>query len=248
MTIKFRWFNSLILGALLLFGAGAMAQAPQFASGERQTSLIELYSSEGCSSCPPADRWVAGLKEHGKLWREFIPLNFHVDYWNRLGWVDRFSNIQFTRRQRRFAAEWGSNRVYTPGFVRNGQEWRRRTMSGLLGQSVGKLEAHPLGNGKYKVQFHANLKDKSHYTVHVALLGHGLSTEVKYGENAGEILHHEFVVLKTTKKGMQKIGNLYQADVALPSNKMTGPKRFSVAFWVSAPGSQRPIQATGGYL
>ena len=62
-----------------------------FASTARQTSLLELYTSEGCSSCPPAEAWLSGLKDNPGLWRDFVPVAFHVDYWNYLGWRDKWS-------------------------------------------------------------------------------------------------------------------------------------------------------------
>ncbi len=233
--------------SLLLFNPLAYADST-FQSGERQIALIELYSSEGCSSCPPADRWLANLKDHKKLWREFVPLNFHVDYWNRLGWVDRFSNQEFSQRQRRFASEWGSGRVYTPGFVRNGSEWKQRQLTGLLGQSVGSLRAVAIGDGRYKVTFAGKAASTKKHIVHFSLLGHGLTTEVKYGENAGETLSHEFVVLAKNKKAMTLKNGVYETIVKLPTNTQAGAKNFSVAFWVSREGSQKPIQAVGGFL
>ncbi len=233
---------------LFIFGFAAQVQAQSYKSGERQVSLIELYSSEGCSSCPPADRWVAGLKGHANLWKDFIPLNFHVDYWNRLGWVDRFSTQQFTQRQRQYAAEWGSGRVYTPGFVKNGEEWRSRTLTNLKGPAVGTLQAEPKGKQTYQVTFRPKDKASKKYIVHVALLGHGLSTKVKYGENAGETLHHEFVVLKTMKADLKRKKGVYSATLPLPQNAKSGAKQTSVVFWVSVEGDQKPIQAVGGYL
>ncbi len=240
---KFGWILS-----LLIFGFAAQAKLNSYKSSETQVSLIELYSSEGCSSCPPADRWVARLKGHADLWKKFIPLNFHVDYWNRLGWVDRFSNQQFTQRQRQYAAEWGSGRVYTPGFVKNGKEWRSRSLSNLTTQAVGVLQAEASTQGTYQISFRPKDPASRKYRVHVALLGHGLSTKVKYGENAGETLHHEFVVLKTDQKQLQRNNDVYQADLALPKNTQSGASQRSVVFWVSVEGSQKPIQAVGGYL
>ena len=86
--------------------------------------LVELFTSEGCSSCPPADAWISQLKESPDLWKKIVPVAFHVDYWNNLGWRDRFAKPEFTARQRRYVAAWGGDSVYTPGFVVNGKEWR----------------------------------------------------------------------------------------------------------------------------
>src|SRR5258705_5915226 len=73
-----------------------------------QTSLIELYTSEGCSSCPPAEEWLGQLGKHPRLWRDFVPVAFHVDYWDGLGWPDRFARKQFTERQYAYSKSWGT--------------------------------------------------------------------------------------------------------------------------------------------
>src|SRR5262249_30028289 len=91
----------------------------EFASGANQTALIELYTSEGCSSCPPAESWLSRLKHDSGLWKRFVPVAFHVDYWDRLGWRDRFSSKRWTERQSRYAALWTSESIYTPAVVVN---------------------------------------------------------------------------------------------------------------------------------
>src|SRR5689334_522273 len=99
-------------------------QPTTFESGETRNVLIELFTSEGCSSCPAAEKWLGALKSNQDLWRKIVPVAFHVDYWDRLGWRDRFAKPEFTARQQRYAAAWGGDAVYTPGFVINGKEWR----------------------------------------------------------------------------------------------------------------------------
>src|SRR5256886_7314986 len=86
--------------------------------------FVELFTSEGCSSCPPADAWISQLKESPDLWKKIVPVVFHVDYWDNLGWRDRFAKPEFTERQRRYVAACRGDSVYTPGFVVNGREWR----------------------------------------------------------------------------------------------------------------------------
>lgn len=240
--------NMLSFMMILLFAGPVRAEELLFQSGKRQVALIELYSSEGCSSCPPADRWISGLRDHKKLWKEFVPINFHVDYWNRLGWVDRFSNQQFSRRQRVLAREWGSGRVYTPGFVKNGQEWRTQSLQQLLGAESGNLAVLKLGSKKIKINFNSSSQNEKTYKVHLALLGHGLKTEVKYGENAGETLEHEFVVLEHEEKTLVAQRGLHSAEMEIPSNLKSGAQSFSLAVWVTVPGSEKPVQATGGPL
>ena len=92
-----------------------------FQSGELQTTFIELYTSEGCSSCPPADRWLSQLKDDPTLWQDKVPIAFHVDYWDYIGWKDSLALPGNTQRQGQYKAENKIGFVYTPGFVINGQ-------------------------------------------------------------------------------------------------------------------------------
>src|SRR5271156_2248162 len=112
----------MFLGVLGCIAANA---APiQFQSSERQVALVELYTSEGCSSCPPAESWLSKLKNKPGLWSDFVPVAFHVDYWNGLGWRDKLSSEEYSERQRNYARDWSEDEVYTPEFVLNGKEWR----------------------------------------------------------------------------------------------------------------------------
>ncbi len=90
-------------------------------SGVKSVPLLELYTSEGCSSCPPADKWLSNLKPSPD---KLIPLAFHVDYWDYIGWKDRFSKAEYSDRQRKTAAFGGAGFVYTPQFVFNGRDFR----------------------------------------------------------------------------------------------------------------------------
>lgn len=90
-------------------------------SGPQRVSLIELYISEGCSSCPPVEKWLSGLWNDPHLWRSVVPVAFHVDYWDRLGWKDRFAQPSFTAQQYGRAT---AGTVHTPAFVVDGREWR----------------------------------------------------------------------------------------------------------------------------
>jgi hypothetical protein len=112
-----------IVCALMIFSLAAKAQ--QFQSTEAQVPLIDLYTSEGCSSCPPADRWLTSLKHNQGLWSKFIPIAFHVDYWDYIGGKDPFASKQFSQRQPRYPKEFNEAAVYTPGMPKAGEEWRR---------------------------------------------------------------------------------------------------------------------------
>ena len=102
---------------------GSPIPATTFESGAAQTTLLELFTSEGCSSCPVAEKWLSQFKTNSDLWKKIVPVAFHVDYWDNLGWPDRFAKAEFTLRQRRYAASWPTGAVYTPAFVVNGKEW-----------------------------------------------------------------------------------------------------------------------------
>lgn len=179
---------------------GSFGQSLEFRSSEKQVHLLELYSSEGCSSCPPADKWLASLMNHPKLWKEVVPLKFHVDYWNRLGWHDPFSQKKFTDRQKSLAALWYSRTIYTPGFSLNAKEWRVYKGFPSSVSKVGVLVAEKKAHMLY-LSFKPTFVIPKAFEVHVALLAHGLQTKVLAGENKGELLKHEFVVLdiKTTE-------------------------------------------------
>src|SRR5690242_10629700 len=111
----------LFFSLALLLGTNTLSSAAEtkFESGPQQTALIELFTSEGCSSCPPAEAWMSSLKDNPGLWKNFVPLAFHVDYWDRLGWRDRFASRQWTERELHYASLWKSESVYTPCLVQN---------------------------------------------------------------------------------------------------------------------------------
>ena len=107
---------------LLAVGAvAAQAQACRAESGAQVPVVVELYTSEGCDSCPPADRWLSTLKDKPGV----LAAAFHVDYWDRLGWKDRFASPRFTERQAQLQAAAGARSSYTPQVRVNGADWRR---------------------------------------------------------------------------------------------------------------------------
>jgi hypothetical protein len=109
--------------ALLAGGAHASKAVCKAESPVALTPVIELYTSEGCSSCPPADRWLSSLKARAAGGGAVVQA-FHVSYWDYIGWIDRFASPAHTVRQRAIAAQNGKSGVYTPQLVRNGQDWR----------------------------------------------------------------------------------------------------------------------------
>jgi len=236
-----------------LAGGGApvaAAEAEQrFASGLARVALVELYTSEGCSSCPPAERWLGELRTAPGLWRDFVPVAWHVDYWNRLGWPDRFSTKEFTARQYVVAAAWRSDSVYTPCFVRDGEEWRGRKAAPARAGSVtaaGELTAVLGADGRGRVEFASDVKGA--LAVHLAVLGGGFASKVTAGENRGETLRQEFVALATAEYPLTAADGVARAEFALPLAKITDGERRALAVWVTRRGELAPLQATGGWL
>jgi hypothetical protein len=128
------------LGVTLIARAGDL----NFDSGPQRVHLIELFTSQGCSSCPPAEAWLSKLKSEPGLWKNFVPLAFHVDYWDRLGWRDPFAMKEWTARQYQYSANWKSEGVYTPGFVLDGRE--------LTGRSVPSAAVEKPGVWKFSIK------------------------------------------------------------------------------------------------
>jgi hypothetical protein len=206
--------------------------------------LLELFSSEGCSSCPPADAWLSRLRTHPNLWTRWVPIAFHVDYWNRLGWYDRFSKATFTQRQRAYAAAWGVDRVYTPAFVMNGREWHpngKDTHNPATKPGRGKLRVTENADG-FAVDYRPTLAGD--YELHAALLGNGLVSHVTSGENNGSDLIHDFVVLQLREHRIEK--PTIQIKFESPSG--VRPKSFSIAVWITRTGEKEPVQVVGGDL
>ena len=186
--------------------AGGAANTQTFASsGTARPALVELYTSEGCSSCPPAEAWLSQLVNDPQLWRTVVPVAFHVDYWDRLGWRDRFASPAATARQSAYATAWGGDTVYTPGLVLNGREWRQWSAFApdqppANPAPAGQLRAVVTDGRTVTVTYQPAEKDNAPTEAAVALLGCGLESNVKAGENQGRSLHHDFVALACETK------------------------------------------------
>lgn len=229
-----------------------------FKSTTKPVVLLELYTSEGCSSCPPADRWLSGLTNNGDLWHTLFPISFHVDYWDYLGWDDPFANSAWSNRQRHHARLGNTNGVYTPGMLASGREWhgwrRHRpvpkfqpegTLALKVSTTTGQFTARYENDDTNKGALNPNSSDKPPVNLKVALLGFGLETHVNAGENRGRLLKHDFVVLDVVEQNSQN-GNWRAKLPSSPHAK--NAKRLALVAWVSDPGKQRPIQITGGWL
>ena len=242
---------SVLLGVVAVFSAyTASADTLRFESGPGRVELIELYTSEGCSSCPPADRWFSGLKGHPGLWSEFAPIVFHVDYWDYIGWQDRFARPEFSERQRLYAREGAASAVYTPGVFRNGDDWRgwhRKPLHPDRADETGVLSVEVDG-GAVHVRFAAAEAGSRPAVVHVVLLGMDLSTEVRAGENAGKTLRHDFVALDVRSSVLEDRDGAFDSTLIFDESAFRGAGQAALVAWVSGDGTQAPLQAVGGYL
>jgi hypothetical protein len=247
---------SLAISALLLCVVSVNADSSKntpviLESGVKQVLLLELYTSEGCSSCPPAEEWLNDLKRNQGLWSKIVPVSFHVDYWNNLGWPDAYSLPEYTARQRAYAAAWNSPSVYTPEFVLNGREWHLSNDElSLSGKVVGNLRASITESGgsrKVEINFQPSGHLSGPLLVEAALLADEVKTQVKRGENEGRLLEHDFLCVELLKSPMESTGSeQYRAALSFPTQ--TKAPRAAIAIWVRSPQSLTPIQSVGGWL
>jgi hypothetical protein len=233
---------------LSLFTSAGLAGSLSVTSPQYQVGLLELFTSEGCSSCPPADRWVSSLKDEPGLWRDFIPVAFHVDYWDYIGWPDRFASPEYTARQREHAAQQSMRTVYTPGFFLNGKEWRwrNRTLNQDTGNHTVGVLSLDVTDQSARVRFDTDQQEQA-LSATVALLGFDIKTRVKAGENSGRTLSHDFVVLSVEKTSLRREEGGYLGALSVPTSEIDAG-RYALVAWVSPTGNPVPIQVVGGWL
>src|SRR5438046_2006434 len=246
---KRRVIASVLMVIWLAAGYIFASEPKTFESGDTQSSLIELFTSEGCSSCPPAEKWLSALKSSSDLWKKAVPVAFHVDYWDHLGWRDRFAKPEFTSRQQRYAAAWGGDSVYTPSFVVNGKEWHGWFGSNAMpitSTKVGVLRVSVGDDGKVSATFGPETMQARPLALNVALLGNDLESDVKRGENSGRKLRHDFVVFQLAETDLIASVDCWIGSISIPKQNAEKPRAF--AAWVSEEDVDSPIQATGGWL
>jgi hypothetical protein len=232
-----------ILSAIvMLYGGAVSAGQLVLNSGIAQVTLLELYTSQGCSSCPPAERWLNDYVDSADLWSRTVPLAFHVDYWDHIGWKDNLADSAHGERQRSYARAGRARTVYTPGMFVNGREWRGWTFSldpRASDRQPGNLEVSITDRA-----LSATFQDSDRpLELHVALLGFGINTKIERGENRNKTLRQEFVVLA------HEVHTATNGRWNVPAPVAQQPtERHAVAVWVSEPGKPAPLQATGGWL
>ena len=212
--------------------------------------MLELYTSEGCSSCPPADKFMSRVKRANISDQQLIPLSFHVTYWDHIGWKDRFSHPQHDVRQRKLAKLNNSSEVYTPQFIMNGKDFRRH---GSFDNEIVRINSIA---AEYRLELSASLNadaidvvldtrrsidnnDKA--AAFIAFYEHGLSSEVTRGENKGEQLHHDYVVREL--KGpylIDKDQSVFKASFARSDYKI---ENSGIVAFIHKPKSSEILQA-----
>lgn len=175
--------------------------------------LIELFTSQGCHSCPPADKWLGGL-DHSRYADKVVPLALHVDYWDYIGWKDRFAQAKFTDRQRKYAQLKRSSTVYTPQIMLNGKDMRLYSdFETAIDQAVKSsqilanfsVEAEK-NDQMLTVQINLEKADDlpKEAQIMLAITEDHLSTDIKRGENAGKVLDYSHVTRILKKLGRPK--------------------------------------------
>lgn len=176
---------------------------------DRQPVLVELFTSEGCSSCPPADKNLAFLEKQQPVTKaNIITLAFHVDYWDRLGWKDRFSSPLYSRRQEIYSQAFKLDSNYTPQMVVDGGAEFVGSDSGKAAKAI--LKATEIEKAVVQVTFVdgrmtariSNAPRHTDATVFAAIAEDGISTRVERGENSGKTLEHVSVVRELRTLGM----------------------------------------------
>jgi len=254
--------SSFILATVItasLFSNTLTASECSHKSGKNRAALIELYTSEGCSSCPPADKWLSQLSKRGIGLDKLVPLSLHVDYWNYIGWRDPYSAPEYTQRQREIGQRNKLRSIYTPQMVFNGRDyrgWRRQNVTQLLKE----VNAWPAGanlsfnwsaisNNELTATVKAELTDKnvSPSTMYVALYENNLTSNITAGENDGRSLHHDYVVRKMLAipvKGKQKITK----DISFQLEHDWDQKNLGMAVFVQQHSDGSVLQALSGSL
>jgi hypothetical protein len=221
-------------------------------SPAHRVALLELYTSEGCSSCPPADRWLSALKTSDITSEQLIPLAFHVSYWDYIGWKDRFASTQYDQRQRKQAMLANSRSVYTPQFMLNGRDYRGyRNLDGdirKINDEPGSLDLRMTitvtGPDIMDVRVDAGRVTDSKTAINIALYENGLSSDVSDGENEGEHLSHDYVVRRFYTSKLQKSAdNKITVSQSIPVDKDWRKENMGVVAFAQDMDSGEVLQA-----
>jgi hypothetical protein len=231
------------MSALLAFSVVSALSAGQIWHHEGQPAqIVELFTSEGCSSCPPADKYLSKLKNNNELWTSLIPIAYHVDYWNYLGWEDKFAKPEFAQLQRLYHAYGLTSSVYTPGFIVDGKEWRGffNWVNRELPTNT-QIESSRLTLVRKGTQFELSYPSPSSLDATIVFLANNKKSVIKAGENRGKTLNHDFIV-RERLTGRSKEGKwIFELGTDLEQID-------AVAAWVSKAGQFERIQTVAGEI
>ena len=210
--------------AIYLSVVFAKTSAP---GGPHKAVVVELFTSEGCSSCPPADELLGHLRQDLATKNiQVIPLGFHVDYWNSLGWKDRFSSADFSQRQELYARSLHVDGPYTPQMVVDGELEFVGNSAGQAQRAISQASAEPelamvnlsaAGADQLTIQVKAP-ESAGAANVMLAITEDNLTTKVGSGENGGRTLHHAAVVRELRRLGQIHNGG-FEANVPVKVEK-----------------------------
>lgn len=206
----------------------ALAMLPHVHAQDRVPVLVELFTSEGCSSCPPADRVLANLDGASAVQGvEVIALSEHVDYWDRLGWKDPYSSPQYTQRQLRYGRRLDVDPIYTPQMIVDGARQELGSDRSAVVKAIRdaartnktaiRVEASRAGDkANVRIQVPAIEGRKANYRLMVALAADAMPAKVERGENAGRTLTHVAVCRSLVDLGEVVSGTAKATDATLP--------------------------------
>jgi hypothetical protein len=215
-----------------------------------QPVIVELFTSEGCSSCPPADELLAELVHKQPVdGAQIIPLAFHVDYWNKLGWTDRFSSPEFTQRQREYGRAMKLRSMYTPQMVVDGREefvgsdeaTARKSIEQAAKEQKANVQLTTEGN-RVHVRV-SNLPSKQECDVWLAVTEDDLQSDVRRGENRGRKLSHVAVVRRLIRLGRTH-GVDWSGDAEFAVDREWKPEKLRVVAFVQEADQGAIVGAT----
>jgi hypothetical protein len=257
--MRFIVFLALLSSAVLISGCPARAVDSETgivpgsdqtsSDGPRQPVLVELFTSEGCSSCPPADKNLAFLDSQQPVPQaEIITLAFHVDYWDRLGWKDRFSSPLFSRRQEIYSQALKLDSSYTPQMIVDGESQFVGSDSGKAAKEIAKAAGSAKAvvditseGDQVKVKV-ARAQKHGEATVYAAIAEDGVSTRVERGENSGKTLEHVSVVRELKALGiMPAEKHELETSFALEANAEWNAEKLKVVVFVQENESRRIV-------